>query len=276
MRFVAIAPILAACAVAANSVTERAAEDAIRAGNVAAGRGDFAAAEAHYAAAAERTVDPGLVAFNRAAVSYRRGEWRDAEAGFTRALDDRACPPDRRAKAWYNRGVCLIRRGGLAELRVAIDCFESCLVSPVAGAALTADARHNLELAKVLWLEARAKEQKTPLPNDPPDFPPETDPTPPQQGPGGDDSGDQHQPQSPPEIDPRTGLPKDGATAQKTDRRTPGAGTLPVNVGGAALPPRTPEEVRNYLKGVADRLAKERRSVAELVAPPERPRVKDW
>jgi len=276
MRLLAFTLVIGTLALAANPTADRTAEDAIRAGNAAAARGDFAAAEAHYAVAAERTADPGLVAFNRGAVSYRRGDWRDAEADFTRALDDRACPPDRRAKAWYNRGVCLVRRGGLTELRVAIDCFERCLASSVTDVALTADAKHNLELAKLLWLEARAKEQKKPIPNDPPEYPPETAPMPPTQGPGGDGPGDDTDPQSPMEIDPRTGLPKEGGTARQTERRTPGKGTLPVNVGGAALPPRTPEEVREYLKGVAERLAKERRSVAELVAPPERPRVKDW
>lgn len=276
MRKIAFALILGTFALAADPVTNRIAEDAIRAGNAAAVRGEFALAESHYAAAAERTADPGLVAFNRGAVSYRLGDWRDAEANFTRALDDGACPPDRRAKAWYNRGVCLVRRGGLTELRVAIDCFERCLDSRIADQALTADARHNLELAKLLWLEARAKEQKKPLPNDPPEEVPEATPKPPTPGPGDDDPGDDIGPQTPTEMDPRPGLPKEGTTARKTERRTPGKGTLPVIVGGAALPPRTPEEVREYLKGVAERLAKERRSVAELVAPPERPRVKDW
>lgn len=278
MRVITVVLFLGLVAVAANPATERAVEDHIRAGNAAFAREQYALAEEHYVAAEELTADPGLVAFNKGAAAFRRGDWREAEADFTRSLDDRAGPADRRAKALYNRGVCLIRRGGLNELRTAIDSFERCLASPAADAALTADARHNLELAKLLWLEARARESDKPIPNDPPEAPPDPPPadtTPPEEGPGGDQPGTDQVPTSP-DIDPLTGLPRPGDNAAKTDRRTPGQGTLPVNVGGAALPPRTPAEVREYLRGVAERLAKDRRSVAELVAPPERPNVKDW
>ena len=239
----------------------------------------YALAEAQYTAAEELTADPGLVAFNKGATGFRRGDWIAAEAHFTRCLDDRACPADRRAKALYNRGVCLVRRGGLTELRAAIVSFEWCLASPAADAALTADARHNLEIAKLLWNEARARASKKPTPNDPPENPPDPpqpDPKPPDQGTGNEQPGQDTNPQSPTDIDQQTGLPRQGANAKKTERKTPGKGTLPVNVGGAELPPRTPDEVREFLKKEAVRLAKDRRSVAELVAPPERPNVKDW
>lgn len=268
-----------ACLLAANPPSDRTAVARIRAGNAAVERGDLAAAAAHLAAAEELASDPGLVAFNKGAVSVRKGDWREAEANFTRTLDDRDCPPERRAKALYNRGVCLIHRGGLHEFRAAIDSFERCLASPAADAALTADARHNLEIAKLLWNEARAREKTRPTPNDPPEAPPEPPPHPdPRQdmGPGSEQSGNDTT-QNPSGIDKTTGQPNGGQPPRPTDRKTPGTGTQNVIVNGDQLPPRTPYEVKEFLtKTVAERLAKDRRSVAELVAPPERPNVKDW
>ena len=87
-------------------------DDLIRQANAAFARGDVEAAEKLYAAAEERTADPGLVAFNKAAVLFGRGEFRFAEEHYTRVLEDKACPPGRAAKAWFNRGTCLLRRGG--------------------------------------------------------------------------------------------------------------------------------------------------------------------
>src|SRR5262245_11983359 len=130
-----------------------------READAAVARGDFALAERLYATAGERSDDPGLVAFNRGTVLFAREDDREAELHFVRCLDDAAIPPDRRARANYNRGVCLLKRGGSARVyRVAIDCFEKYLDAGLPDATLAADARHNLELAKVLWAQARAKD----------------------------------------------------------------------------------------------------------------------
>src|SRR4051812_28791754 len=119
--------LVAACGVAAAMPQ---ADDLIREANAAFLRDDVAAADRLYAAAEERTADPGLVAFNRAAVLFQKGEFRDAELQYARVLDDRACPPERAARAWFNRGTCLVRRGGTAAVyRSAIACFERCLAS---------------------------------------------------------------------------------------------------------------------------------------------------
>src|SRR5688572_15489442 len=85
-------------------------DELVRRGNAAFRSGDPFAAVKLYAAAGERTDDPGLVAFNAAAALFDQGEYREAELHYLRALDDRAAPPDRRAKALYNRGVCLVKR----------------------------------------------------------------------------------------------------------------------------------------------------------------------
>jgi tetratricopeptide (TPR) repeat protein len=145
----------------------RKANDLFRAGNTEA-------ADTLYTAAEERTTDPGLVAFNRAAIHFERKQYREAENLCDRVLEDAECPPERAAKAWYNRGTCLLNRGGsMSVYRSAIACFEHTLDNPAADEPLKADARHNLELAKLLWLEEAKKEKKQdpPSPND--NIPPE-------------------------------------------------------------------------------------------------------
>ncbi|HET6574937.1 MAG TPA: hypothetical protein VFG68_15130 [Fimbriiglobus sp.] len=248
-------------------------EELIRLGNEAFHRGDLGAAARHYAAAAERTTDPGLVAFNRAAVAVQLGEPREAELYYLRALDDRAAPPDRRARALYDRGVCLLARGGsTAVYRSAIACFEQSLDLLDAADPLAADARHNLELAKLLWAKARTTEKSAPNPNDlPPDVP---DPLPPEPGAGqgtGDEPGDQ--PGVRPE--PAPGTPP-GGTPRETNRKSPGAGNLPVVLDADRPQPLTPEDTRAILQRVAERLEKDREATARLLTGPERPDVRDW
>jgi tetratricopeptide (TPR) repeat protein len=261
-------------AVAADPPDPRPPEELIRLGNEAYLRGDLAAAERHYAAAAERTTDPGLVAFNRAAVAAQLGEFREAELEYLRVLDDRAAPPDRRAKAQYNRGACLLARGGPASVyRSAIACFEQSLDLFPADDPLAADARHNLELAKLLWAKALAAEKTRPKPNDlPPDVP---DPPPEGTGrdPGTDPDGPGGQSGLRPELVP--GRPP-GGRPRETNQQTPGAGNLPVVLDADRPQPLTPEDTRAILQRVAERLEKDRRANARLLTGPERPDVRDW
>ena len=143
-------------------------EDLIRRANAAFLAGDAEAADSLYAAAEERTGDPGLVSFNKAAILFQKGEFYAAEVHYARTLDDSACPPPRAARAWFNRGTCLLRRGGSPSVfRSAIACFDRCLDSNILDEPLKADARHNLELAKLLWAEANKKAAKPETPNAP-------------------------------------------------------------------------------------------------------------
>src|SRR5437764_1533115 len=153
-------------------------DELVRRGTDAFRAGDAAAAGKLFAAAAEHTADPGLVAFDTAAVLFAKGEYRDAELHYVRALDDRAAPPERRAKALYNRGVCILKRAAdLPALRTAVACFEQALDSGALGEELPADARYNLEPAKLLWAEARAKQGARETPNHlPPEESPESPP----------------------------------------------------------------------------------------------------
>src|SRR6185437_3641476 len=90
-------PVLAALVGAAPPTAP---EELIRRANAAFLAGDPDRAEALYAEAAERTGDPGLVSFNKAAILFQKGEFRAAEVHYARTLDDRDCPADRAARAW--------------------------------------------------------------------------------------------------------------------------------------------------------------------------------
>lgn len=273
---------LMAVLVAAAPRADMTVDDLIRAGNAAVAAGDFETAEEWYTAAEERTADPGLVAFNKANALFHRERFDAAERHYTRALDDADCPPARRAAALYNRGVCLLKQGGLSKLRAAVDSFDRCLALTPTDAGLVADAKHNLELAKLLWVEARAKEAKKPLPSDPPqDIPPEpkAERPPPQQF----DPFGQNDPLTADRGQQPGGTPEairggpNGTNPRPTDEQTAGKGKAPVVLSrDDRLPDLTPDQVRTYLEGLAVRVARERRATADATAPPERPSVKDW
>ena len=253
-------------------------DDLVRRGNAAYARGDSEAAEPLYAAAAERTADPGLVAFNRAAVLFARGEFRDAESHYLRALADADIPAERRKKALFNRGVCLLKRGGpSAVYRSAVAMFEGCLDTTPVDPALDADARHNLEVAKVLWGQARALEAIPPKANDPiaddllPPPLPGSEPTGPD---GGDDPGVSAGPRGTPETAPGPGS-KD-RPAEPADGSAPGSGNLPVVPDAEVVVPLSPEDTRALLMRAAARLEKDRQATTRLLAGPERPHVRDW
>ncbi len=251
----------------------------LRAAQSALLKGDDAEAARLYEGAGERSRDPGLIAFNLASIHFRKGEFREAELQFNCALDDADAPPARRARALYNRAVCRLRRGGLPQYRAAIEGFERCLAAEGVDADLARDAEHNLELAKLLWLEARAKVSAPPRPNEvPPDPPPEPMPPKPQMGIeklpdqiGTDPNGTP----KPGAIDPRTGKPK-GENATGTDKTVGGRGNLPVNADWAGWHPQDAAEARDYLRQLGARLAKDRRELLDSTAPPEQPHVKDW
>jgi tetratricopeptide (TPR) repeat protein len=262
-------PLLAVL-VAADPRADQSPDDLIRAGNAAVARGEFEKAEGWYAVAEERTADPGLVAFNSGTALFHRERFADAERSFTRALDDADAPPARRASALYNRGVCLLKQGGLQKLRAAIDSFDRCLALPPDDATLIADVKHNLELAKLLWAEARAKEAKKP-----PDPRPER-PTPQSLDPFGQQ--DQLTPDRGQQAGGMTEPVRGGANGnpRATDEQTPGKGTATILGQQDRLPDLTPAQVRQYLEELARRVANDRRATAALTAPPERPSVKDW
>ena len=252
-------------------------EEWIRLGNAATLRGDLNVAEQHYTAAMERTDDPGLVAFNKAAIALQLGDLRDAELHYLRCLDDQAAPPMRRAKALYNRGICLLARGGSSAVyRSAISCLEQCLDLTHDDTILQADAQHNLEIAKLLWNRSRIQERTSPNPSE---LPPEVfEPPPRSQQPdpifnsdsGTDNANSGTQPAA------QSGPAPQGQPANKSTQKNAGAGSLPVLLDSDQREPLSPEDSRALLQNAAKRLKRDRAFNAEMLAGPERPHVRDW
>jgi hypothetical protein len=257
------------------------ADDLIRQANAAFLAGDIDQSEALYAAAEERTGDPGLVSFNKAAVLFQKGEYREADIHYARTLDDAACPADRAARSWFNRGVCLVHRGGSAAvLRTAIACFERCLDAGKLDSLLQADARYNLELAKLLWAEANRKAVRPESPNAP--SPEEEPPPPPLPNALESPNPDPNSPTATGKPDPRTAsVPAAGQSSEnKPDRlNAPVAGesTNPPLLPDDASPQSlTPNETREFLRQAEARLRDERLKMLKVRYGPDRPGVRDW
>jgi tetratricopeptide (TPR) repeat protein len=254
--------------------------DHLRAADEAFARGDWEAAELLYAQAEERSPDPGLVSFNKGAALYRRGDFRRAELCFRRAIGDAAIPAERRGRALYNLGNCLVRQAGdtdVKTLQAAIECYELSLrEAPDEG--VRTDAGHNLEVAKLLWAKARAK--RPPGERDQ-DWDERKDPRRPPPDPKSPDPGPENSGEGPKNIETGSkldvGKGKDPGLVQKeVEKAAPGAGNLPVLPDTGQVETLAPEDARAVLQKAAERLQRERRKLREEAAQGDRPRPKDW
>jgi tetratricopeptide (TPR) repeat protein len=249
-----------------------AATDPLRIGLQLLESGDNERALASLETASQQTDDPGLVAYNRGIALARLGRLREAELQFIRCLDDDAIPTERRAKALYNRGVCLLSRDDLPAIRTAIDCFSLCR-DEAADAVLVADAKHNLEVAKARWQRARLKETQPPSPSEggyePPSPPRTHDST-------AEDASANSGANGSAAAKAQPTLQKVDSPAKSTNQMAPGAGTLPVLKDDAVLTPLSPDDTQAYLDQTAKRLARQRLNVERLRGGPDRPGVRDW
>jgi len=252
--------------------------DRVRVGNEAVRLGNLELAERHYRIAAERTTDPGLVAFNRATIAFAKGDYREAELGYLRVLEDRDALAPRRLRATFDRGVCLLHRGNdIAGLRAAITCFESALDSNPTDETFRADAQHNLELAKLLWNIARAKRPTPPTPNEH-EEPPESEPQPkPRETPNATETTTTQANANPTMKPNASSAPQPVDTNPKpSNQQNPGNGTLPVLADSDDAQPMSLEDTHFYLAQIRERLIRERKQNAQMRAGPERPNVRDW
>jgi Ca-activated chloride channel family protein len=243
-------------------------------GNGAFAREEYEAALAYYEKAEESTTDPGLVAFNKAAALFRLGRYRDAELHYRRSLADQLIPALRRARAYYDLGNCLLKQAWSVDRRTiaeAIRCYRDCLTAAAGDPDLVADARHNLELARILFARAQAAAKESSDNPEPPDGPDPNAATDSQfgDGPGGRKT--------------LAGIPDSAGTDQageETDdagnqKGQPARGKLTNLPDEDKLVPLTPEETSSFLEQARQRIVRERREYHQLGNPPS-DKVKDW
>jgi tetratricopeptide (TPR) repeat protein len=251
-------------------------DDLVRQGNVAFAREEYDRAVKLYEQAEERITDPGLLAFNKGAALYRAGRYRAAELHFRRALE--GADGLRRVRARYDLGNCLLQQAGNNDakgLEEAISCYDACVADVSAAPDLKAWAEHNLELARLLWHEARKAAREGPSPNDQENGNDSASTEPREQRTQRGDPGMQEA-----RPDPRG---QAGAQAQadgkqkptETPQQTPGKGNLPALPDRDELVPLSPEDAVAYLELAATRIQRERREYRQSGVS-SRPQVKDW
>jgi Ca-activated chloride channel family protein len=252
-------------------------EPLVRHGNAAFAAGDFDEALRTYEEGERGATDPGLLAFNRAAAHFRIGRYAEAALGYRQCLDDDRIPAERRPRAHYDLGTALMKQAGGASpslLRQAVTSFRACLAQPDLTADLRADARHNLELAQLLWLRARAAN-----PNDPNDGGPDSESqSRRQQAPGPDAKGNQQNVGTDPNADPRAGqeVGKDGKPAPGAGAKDMlNAGSLQVLPDTDDIRPLPPAEADEQLERIIERIAQERRSHWQQTARPTKD-ARNW
>jgi len=254
------------------------AEESVRRGNTAFSHADYAAALDFYNRAEESATDPGLVAFNKAAALYRQGRFREAELQFRYGREDATGP--RLARLLYGLGNCILQQAqdrDARRLKEAMSFYELCLQQQAADAALIADVRHNLELARLLWLKAKARkdsgEPDNPEQNSENDLPKNrTDSD------GGDErarAGMLDQRGRPEPLAGNQGNP--AASAAGTEQTPPpGKGNLPTLPDTEELAPLSAEDAAEHLKQATARLLREREEYLRQTVPVVSSNVKDW
>ncbi|MBY0528029.1 MAG: hypothetical protein K2R98_31820 [Gemmataceae bacterium] len=245
-------------------------EDYVRQGNAAFEQGQYDAAVKLYTQAEERITNPGLVAYNKGAALYRLGDFRAAEVHYRRCLEDASGEP--RAAMLYDLGNCLLQQsqGSNAELlRDAMKCYLLCLREDGLGDELKTNARHNLELAKLLWIKAKnAQPNKDPgkNPDDPKETPPEPKKQPDEPKNNGNDTnpGTDPTPKVTPQPDPSN--PNQTPTPTR-EPPPPGSGNLPPIPDKDELTRMLPEDAAAHLARAAERILRERKEHQQKLAP---------
>jgi Ca-activated chloride channel family protein len=247
--------------------------DNVTRGNLAFERGDYGYALECYQAAAERATDPGLVAFNKAATFYRLERYAEAEQEYLRSLEGAA--GSRLPKALFNLGNTLVQeaRGqDIATLERALGYYDAALRSAREDAALAESVRHNMRIARELWLRAKEKHKAAKERASDEDESREArqtlrgdqgrrDTADNGSGNGGEPSRDGHG-----EGEERTG--------KSTKVLRPGEGNLsPVNDPEDA---KHLSDVSNILRQVVARIEKDRRQHRTRTSEIGNPNVKDW
>ena len=266
--------LVAALAVAAAPVEPQSWE---RLGNEAFAAGRFDEAARCYAAAGERSQEPGRVAHNHAVTLFNIGRYRDAERMFRCELESAQGLP-RRARALYDLGTCLLHAAegrDAHRLSEAIDYLQRCARITASEESLRSDARFNLELAKQQWRRIRTDEpppaERDPSAND------DEQPRNTSERPGGAEPNDQPggaRPSGTPRTERQPGGSNDAQPS--SDKPPPGAGSMPPISDEEQLKPLPPHEARELLRQAGERIARERRALQRANAGAEPHTFPDW
>ena len=247
-------------------------EDLVRQGNAAFASQQFDTALQLYTQAAEATDDPGLVAFNQAAVLFRLGRFDESVAHYERCLEDQAISRPRLARANYDLGTALLQAGNQDRRRLeqAIAAFRRCLGAEPSSD-LKSDTLHNLELAKWLWIQAKPP-QHAESPNTPNQA---------QDASSSPDRRDNGQSltnaKSGVGLTDEGGLDRNGVAQPGLDAKQKklAHGPLQVLPDTDKLEPLTPEDTAAHLDQLMERIQRERRSAWRQTVLAPAP-VKDW
>lgn len=262
-------------------------DDLIREGDQAIEKAEYEKALELYQEAEERGTDPGLIAFNKAAAYWHLNDFRKAELHYRMTLNDAAASTERRARSFFNLGNCLVKQAGerdIALLREAIRYYEYCL-DLAADGELRALARHNLEVAKLLWIDARSQIANPPAPNadEPPDTPrqPEakkkSEPEK-KKEPGKTDVGKNIKKEldSKAKIDKGTESSDPKQDPNRSDSPQAGPGRVPVIPDKDELERRSESDTLAALMETEIRLKIIRQRLRAFATIPEKPSGKDW
>jgi Ca-activated chloride channel family protein len=251
--------------------------DRVRQGNVAFERGDYLEALRQYDRAEERSTDPGLLAFNEGTALYQLGRYREAELHFRRCAED--ARGERQARLFYNLANCLVQQArptDVQRLQDAVNLYGRCLEAGACPPELAENARHNLELARLLLARAKSRPDAS-----------DADTTEPPNEPLPRESSRDDRPALPdataavpnaagrPEM--VAGTPEQANSgAVKADQPSPGRGNLGPLPDDDELTPLAPEDAETHLQQAAARIQRERRDYRQRPLPVPAPHVLDW
>ncbi len=259
-------------------------ERLLRQGDAAYAHGDYATAAALYEQAGDRSTDPGLVAYNLAAAQYQMALASDADRPrLAREAEQsyRCCiegGSPRRARALYGLGNALLMRSGDRDaLKAAAESYGQCLAERNLDAALAADARHNLERARLLLQQippspAHTKDESSG------DVPPKPQ-TSPRENPAAQRNHTRDPSPGAAKFDKSRdpAKPEKGSKPVETDAPpAPGAGNLPPVPDGADLPPLTAADAARHLELASQRIEEDYKAHRRSKTPAPAANVRDW
>jgi Ca-activated chloride channel family protein len=252
----------------------------IHQGNLALRANAPEAALAAYAQAEDLTDDPGLVAFNKGLACYAVGRYEDARKCFECSRTD--APGGRRARSLLGLGNALVQLTGdvdVAALTKAIGCFEECLAEENAEPEILEQARHNLELARLLLPKVKAEAKARHVQESEPNSPARED-----ENRGGADNpqGDEPRLNGPsarrrgPSVQIGPGESGSEGSNPAAEEPRPGKGNLPPIADSDTVVPLTGDEADQWLRQAAERIEQERLQHRQGNAPKVPANVKNW